>query len=130
MITAGVITTVFVFGGNDQWIESTSDQCPVPYCTTGDRCGTHEECDAAALSETTDAHKTNVPFLVSILALMVLGYLIIWYCDDPDDMKEKFFSIETDVSVLGRVQRGWSTESPLYKEKKKVNQGLIGNASL
>ena len=57
---AGAVFIVFILGSNGEWEEdTTSDLCPIPYCTISvsednleqERCGTQEECDAVMLDE-------------------------------------------------------------------------------
>ena len=72
-------TTVIIIGGpSDAPITtySTSDQCPIPYCTiedesgAGDRCGTQKECDSVM------GKNTVAIVMIVLFALVVFGILL------------------------------------------------------
>ena len=69
-ISMGVATMVYVLSDDGQQIRLSSDLCPVPYCTTGDQCGTETEC---ALQSDSDYARERREFIILMVFIFLAG---------------------------------------------------------
>ena len=76
-ITTGVVVSVLIMGSSGEQLQSTSDSCPIPYCTIkddsigGDRCATEEECEAAESG-------SGFPIIMALLAVIGFSIILCW----------------------------------------------------
>ena len=99
----GTVFVVFILGGNNEWVEdTTSDLCPIPYCTISvseenlemERCGTQEECDAVMIDDL-ELDLEDDGWGTGAIIAMVAGVIFLCLC-----------CIEIQYGCIGICQRG------------------------
>ena len=87
---AGSVFIVFILGGNNEneWVEdTTSDLCPIPYCTISvseenlemERCGTQEECDAV-MPDNEELELEDAGWGTGAIIAMIAGVIFVCAC--------------------------------------------------